>query len=281
MEKMIEKANILIEALPYIRKFYGETFVIKYGGAAMKDARLKESVAQDIVLMKYVGMNPIVVHGGGPDITKMLERLNIKTNFVDGLRVTDEKTMEIVEMVLVGKVNTDIVNLINKHGGKAVGLSGKDGDLIMAKKYLPGGKNIGFVGEVDKINAKVIDTLEKEFIPVIAPVGVDKNGVVHNINADEVASSIAVTLEASKLVILTDVRGVLDKHGKLISTIKISEMQKVIKKNKIGKGMIPKLKGCLDAVKYGVNKVHIIDGRICHALLLEIFTDKGIGTQIY
>lgn len=281
MQKEIKNANVLIEALPYIRKFYGKTFVVKYGGSAMEDPKLKEMVAQDLILMKYVGMNPIVVHGGGPDITRMLEKFKIKSKFVKGLRVTDAKTMEIVEMVLSGKVNQDIVNFINKHGGRAVGLSGKDGDLISAVQHRPGGRNIGFVGEVKKITPHVIATLEKDFIPIIAPIGVDKAGVAYNINADEVASEIAVSLKADKLLMLTDVRGVLGKGGKLIPTIKISELSKTLKGSRISSGMIPKLRESVDAVKRGVGKVHIIDGRIPHALLLEIFTDKGIGTQIF
>lgn len=280
MKHRIEKANILIEALPYIRKFYGKTFVIKYGGAAMENKKIKGSVAQDLILMKYVGMNPILVHGGGQEITRMLNKLKVKTRFVKGLRVTSAKTMEVVEKVLVGKVNKQIVNFINKHGGKAVGLSGKDVGLIKVRRHRPGGRDIGYVGEVQKINTSVINAMGNEFIPIIAPIGLDRSGVPHNVNADEAASEIAVALKASKLLILTDVRGVMGKGGKLISTIKTSEIKKTLKGSRIDKGMIPKLKSCVDAVKRGVNKVHIIDGRIRHALLLEIFTDKGIGTQI-
>ncbi|OIN97419.1 acetylglutamate kinase [Candidatus Desantisbacteria bacterium CG1_02_38_46] len=278
MKRIIERAKIVIEALPYIRKFYGNTFVIKYGGAAMEKADLRESVAKDVILMKYVGMNPILIHGGGPEITLALEKLNKKTKFVQGLRMTDKQTMNVVEDVLVRKINKDIVNLINKYSGKAIGLSGKDASFIRVRRQTPDGIDIGFVGEVEKVNSRFLSALAKDFIPVIAPVGVDEKGIVYNVNADEVASNIASALKADKLIMLTDVRGVLDKKGNLISTIKLKDAKRTM--SAVGKGMIPKLKGCINAVKQGVKKTHIIDGRIPHALLLEIFTDEGIGTQI-
>lgn len=278
MAKIIERANILIEALPYIRKFSGNTFVVKYGGAAMEKKSLRESVAQDVILLKFVGINPILIHGGGPEITRALKKLKKETKFINGLRVTDKQIMNVVEDVLIRKINKEIVNYINKHSGKAIGLSGKDAGFISVKKHMPDGIDIGFVGEVEKVNSRFINAFVKEFIPVIAPIGVDKKGMVYNINADEVASKLAIALKADKLIVLTDVRGVLDKKGNLISTIKVKDVKKAI--SVAGEGMIPKLKGCIEAVKKGVKKTHIINGRIPHALLLEIFTDKGIGTQI-
>ncbi|OIO00045.1 acetylglutamate kinase [Candidatus Desantisbacteria bacterium CG_4_10_14_0_8_um_filter_48_22] len=278
MKKVIERANILIEALPYIRKFRGNTFVVKYGGAAMDKSDLAEKVAQDVILMKYVGINPVLVHGGGPEITRVLKKQNLGTNFIHGLRVTDRRTMEVVERVLVKKINRNIVDYINKHSGKAMGLNGRDAGFLLVKKYMPGGLDIGFVGEVVKVNSRFLSALAKDFIPVIAPVGVDGKGQVYNVNADEAASKIAVALKADKLIMLTDVRGVLDKKGKLMSSISKKNAKKAM--SAAGKGMIPKLKGCFEAVSRGVKKVHIIDGRIPHALLLEIFTDEGIGTQI-
>ena len=278
MQKLIERASILIEALPYIRRFSGNTFVIKYGGAAMEKKNLRDSVAQDIILLKYVGINPILIHGGGPEITRALKKLNKKTKFVRGLRVTDKETMNVVENVLANKINRDIVNYINKHGGKAIGLNGKDASFIRVKKHTPDGIDIGFVGEVERINSSFLRTLAKDFIPVIAPIGVDESGIIYNINADEVSSSIAIALKADKLIVLTDVHGVMDKKGCLISTIKTNNIKKAM--SSVKEGMIPKLKGCIEAVKKGVGKTHIIDGRISHALLLEIFTDKGVGTQI-
>lgn len=278
MHKKIAKANVLIEALPYIRKFQGNTFVIKYGGAAMEKSDLRESVAQDVILMKYVGMNPVLVHGGGPEINKALKKLNKEPKFINGLRVTDGLTMGVVEKVLVGKINAGIVKFINKHSGKAIGLSGRDAGFIRVKKYCPKGIDIGFVGEVVKVNNRFLGSLAKDFIPIIAPLGVDANGMIYNVNADEVASKIAIALKADKLIMLTDVKGVLDKKGELISTIDKKDAGKAL--SAVGKGMIPKLGGCIDAVKKGVKKAHIIDGRILHALLLEIFTNEGIGTQI-
>lgn len=278
MVKLIEKADTLIEALPYIKKFYGKTIVIKYGGHAMENEELKDSFAQDIVLMKFIGINPVIVHGGGPQIDDMLKRLGKKSEFKRGLRVTDAETMEIVEMVLVGKVNKEIVSLINQHGGQAVGLSGRDGGLIKAKKVKA---DIGRVGEVDRINPQVIESLDdSKFIPVIAPVGEGEDGKAYNINADIVAGKIASSLKAEKFILLTDVEGVLDNNKKLISSLDAKKASDAIKKGVIAGGMIPKVECCLDAVKEGVGKAHIVDGRIKHAILLEIFTDKGIGTEI-
>lgn len=278
MVKLIEKADTLIEALPYIKRFYGKTAVIKYGGHAMENEELKDSFAQDIVLMKYIGMNPVIVHGGGPQIDDLLKRIGKKSEFRRGLRVTDDETMEIVEMVLVGKVNKEIVSLINRHGGQAVGLSGRDGGLIEARKVKA---DIGRVGDVVCVDPKVIEALdESKFIPVIAPVGQGKDGKAYNINADIAAGKIASALKAEKFILLTDVEGVLDNDKKLISSLNAKEAQNGIKKGVIVGGMIPKVECCLDAVKEGVGKAHIVDGRMKHALLLEIFTDKGIGTEI-
>lgn len=292
----LDRARILIEALPYIRKYYSQTMVIKYGGHAMVDDNLKKGFAQDIVLMKYVGLNPVIVHGGGPQIGKVLSKLSIKTNFVSGHRVTDQQTMDVVEMVLAGKVNKEIVTTINQHGGQAVGLSGKDAHLITAKKLKimakPDGTegqpgeppeiiDIGLVGEVVAINSRIIKSLiENQFIPVIAPVGVGKDNETYNINADLVAGHVSSSLRAKKLMLLTDVEGVLDENGKLITSIKAGEAEKMIANSAITEGMIPKLQCSLEALNGGVEKVHIIDGRKEHALLLEIFTDQGVGTEI-
>ena len=287
----IDRARVLIEALPYIRRFNGATIVVKYGGHAMVDEKLKHDFALDIILMKYVGMNPVVVHGGGPQIGDFLKRLSIKSEFVDGIRVTDRQTMDVVEMVLVGKVNKEIVTLINQNGGSAVGLSGKDGHLISAKKmkYLKrGGEDqapeiidMGMVGEITSVdNGILVTTMESEFIPVIAPVGSGKEGETYNINADLVAGEIAASLSARKLVLLTDTEGVLDENGILISTLKVEEARELIGEGTIKGGMIPKVKCCLDALSAGVGKAHIIDGRAPHAILLEILTKIGVGTEI-
>jgi acetylglutamate kinase len=272
-----------VEALPYIKQFYGRRVVIKYGGAAMVDCDLKQKVMQDIVLMKYVGMHPIIVHGGGPEITGLLDRLGITTNFIDGLRVTDHETMEVVEMVLGGKVNKEIVAGINASGGKAIGISGKDGELIKACALDPSGR-MGFVGQVDRINPQVIETLiENGYIPVIAPIGVDDSQQSYNINADPVAAAIAVAMNADKLVLLTDVPGLLrDPRDSetLVSVLKVSEVDDYIDQGIIAGGMIPKVQCCVEAVTGGVGRTHIIDGRVAHSILLEIFTDKGIGTMV-
>lgn len=279
----MEKAEILVEALPYIKDFYGKRVVIKYGGAAMIDCELKKKMMQDIVLMKYVGMHPIVVHGGGPEINTLLTRLGIKSEFKNGLRITDAETMEVVEMVLGGKVNKEIVSGINAMGGKAIGLSGKDGNLLQATLAAADG-SLGFVGAVQKVNAQVIETLiENGYIPVIAPIGVDEERQSYNINADLVAAAIAVELNADKLVLLTDVPGLLNDPQdpeSLISILKVSQVQDYIGRGVIAGGMIPKVQCCMESVTGGVGRTHIIDGRIPHAILLEIFTREGVGTMV-
>lgn len=291
MDDFIGKAEVLMEALPYIQRFYGKTFVVKYGGHAMENEELKHSFAQDIVLLKYVGINPVVVHGGGPQIDTVLEKMGITSRYVRGMRVTDQETLDIVEMVLVGKVNKEIVNLINRHGGLAVGLSGKDGGLILARKMNvtvssangapPEIIDIGMVGEIIGINPLVIESLDQnKFIPVIAPVGVGQEGETYNINADLVAGEIAEALHAEKLIMMTDVEGVKDKRGILLSTLKENQARKMIQEGVVGSGMIPKVECCVNALKGGVGKTHIVDGRVKHAVLLEIFTKEGIGTEV-
>lgn len=290
MKRLAEKAAVLIEALPYIRNFYGKTFVVKYGGAAQTEEALKESFAQDVVLLNFIGIHTVIVHGGGPRISKTMEQMGKKPLFIQGQRVTDRETMDIVEMVLAGIINKEIVNLINSHGGKAVGLSGKDGGLIKAKKKLikkisPETQteeiiDIGLVGDVEEVDPSILHTLkEKNFIPVIAPVGYDSNGNTLNINADYVAAAIAGALKAEKLILMTDVEGILDEKGNLISSIKASKAEKLIDKVIKG-GMIPKIQACINALKQGTSKTYIVDGRIEHSLLLEIFTKEGIGTEI-
>jgi acetylglutamate kinase len=293
MEKAIEKASILMEALPYIRKFYGKTVVVKYGGNAMVDESLKESFTRDITLMKYIGLNPVIVHGGGPQIGEVLKSMGIESKFHKGMRITDDATMDVVEQVLVGNVNREIVNYINGHGGKAVGVSGKDGNLIRAEKLPPEKINAvgstseiidwGRVGRVTEIKPSVIQELlynSRRTIPIVAPVGVDEQGQTLNINADYVASSLAQALKAEKLVLLTDVAGVKDKQGKIVSTLSSESAEADIQDGVISGGMIPKVKCALDAIHGGVKTAHIIDGRIQHAVLLEIFTDEGVGTVI-
>ncbi len=291
MEKYLQKAEILSESLPFIRKFYGKTFVIKYGGHAMVDENLQESFARDIALLKFIGINPVIVHGGGPQIGKVLERMGIESSFVQGMRVTDQDTMDVVEMVLVGKVNKNIVNLINQHGGNAVGLSGKDGRLLQAEKLLmydtpkadrpPEILDVGKVGRVAGINPEILRRLDEAgFIPVIAPVGVDDAGETYNINADLVAGAMAAALKAEKLVLLTDVAGVCDLAGELLSSINRREIEALIADGTIKGGMLPKISCCLDALESGVGKTHIVDGRTPHCLLLEIFTPEGVGTEI-
>ncbi len=286
-----ERAKVLIEALPYIQRFNGAIVVVKYGGHAMADDALKHNFALDVILLKYVGMNPVIIHGGGPQIGGFLKRLSIKSEFVDGMRVTDKQTMDVVEMVLVGKVNKEIVNLINSNGGRAVGLSGKDGKLITTRKmqYVRdvGGDqppeiiDMGMVGEITSVDDRVLMCLmESEFIPVIAPVGTSQEGETHNINADLVAGHIASSLKARKLILLTDTEGVLDREGRLISTLKMDEARQLIGDKTIQGGMIPKVNCCLEALNSGVKKAHIIDGRQAHAILLEVFSKIGIGTEI-
>lgn len=282
----LEKANILAEALPYIRRFRGKTLVIKYGGNAMTDEELKAGFAQDIVLLKLVGLNPVVVHGGGPQINSMLEKVGKTGEFVQGMRVTDTETMEIVEMVLGGSVNKEIVNLINQAGGKAVGLTGKDGGFIRARKLFvrsPEGTaiDIGQVGEISEIDASLVQTLENNaFIPVIAPIGVGADGAAYNINADLVAGKLAETLKAEKLLLMTNTAGVLDKEGNLLTGLTAARVDELFADGTIHGGMLPKISSALDAAKNGVNAVHIIDGRVKHALLLEILTAAGVGTMI-
>src|SRR5512137_2556020 len=290
MQKLIEKAKTLMEALPYIRRFSGKTIVIKYGGHAMADEALKKSFALDVILLKYIGINPVIVHGGGPQINETLKRYGIVSEFVKGMRVTDEETMAVVEMVLTGQVNKEVVGYINQHGGRAVGLSGKDGGLLLCRKMLQEVKHddgatemvdIGFVGDVIKVDTTILETLENGgFIPVIAPIGVGLAGESYNINADLVAGRVAEALAAEKLILLTDVAGVKDREGKLLSSIDLSEVSALIDNGSITGGMIPKVTCCVDALQDGVKKAHIIDGRVEHAILLEIFTDVGIGTEI-
>lgn len=276
-------AKILIEALPYIQKFHGKTIVIKYGGNAMIDDALKQSFARDVVLLKLVGMNPVVVHGGGPQISSTLERVGKKSEFVDGLRVTDTETMDIVEMVLGGAVNKEIVNLINSHGGKAVGLTGKDGQMIHATKVSSDKADVdyGHVGKVQSINPEVVRTLEgQQFIPVVAPIGAGTDGHTYNINADSVAGALARTLDAEKLILMTNTPGVLDKESTLLTGLDTKQIQLLKQDGTIQGGMLPKVDCALDAVSGGVKTAHIIDGRVNHALLLEVLTDKGVGTLI-
>ncbi|ACS78905.1 acetylglutamate kinase [Maridesulfovibrio salexigens] len=290
MEHDITRAKFLIESLPYIKEFYGETVVIKYGGNAMIDENLKRAFALNIILLKYIGINPVVVHGGGPQIQKMLSALNIDSHFKSGYRVTDEATMDVVEMVLVGQVNKQIVNLINLNGGKAVGLSGKDGMLIKAEQKelviesetkAPEIIDLGKVGEVTKVNTTLIESLQSEgFIPVIAPVGVDDEGSTYNINADSVAGAVAAAMNAKRLHLLTDVQGLLDADMNLISSLNCREAAEAIDSGVAKGGMIPKLSCCLEAVHSGVEKAHIIDGRVENCVLLELFTKNGIGTEI-
>ncbi|MBF0456881.1 MAG: acetylglutamate kinase [Nitrospirae bacterium] len=287
MNSLIAKAGVLIEALPYIRKFYKKTFVIKYGGAAQTDDKLKEAFASNIVLFNHIGINTVIVHGGGPRISKTMTQMGKSPEFIQGHRVTDKETMDIVEMVLGGLINKEIVSLINRAGGNAVGLTGKDGGLITAaKKLLPSGDfaapiDIGQVGEVTEINPAIIHALGSQgFIPVIAPIGVSKDGDTLNINADFVASAIAGALKAEKLILLTDTPGILDKTGRTISTIRSGDYLSYMKDGTITGGMLPKMSACLEALNAGVGKIHIIDGRIPNSLLLEIFTQEGIGTEI-
>ena len=290
-DSAINIANVLTEALPYIQRFTDRCIVIKYGGHAMVDESLKKDFARDVVLMKLVGLNPVVVHGGGPQIGKLLEELNIKSSFVDGMRVTDSKTMDVVQMVLGGLVNQDIVNLINTAGGNAVGLTGKDAGLIQAKKMViersspeltsPEIIDIGHVGEVEQINQSLLDLLtQSDIIPVIAPIGVGKDGTTYNINADLVAGKIASELKAEKLMLLTHVAGLQDKDGNLISTLSLQEVEALIADGTISGGMLPKIRCAIEAVEKGVKSAQIIDGRVAHAVLLELLTDEGVGTMI-
>jgi len=283
-----QKANTLAEALPYIKRFFDKTIVIKYGGNAMTDPALQDCFARDVVLLKLVGMNPVVVHGGGPQINELLDRLGKKGTFIQGMRVTDEETMDVVEMVLGGQVNKDIVNLINRHGGKAVGLTGQDGNFIRAKKLLmenleiPGEFiDVGQVGDITSIDPSIIEFLDTgDFIPVIAPIGVGAGGETYNINADVVAGKLAEILNAEKLILLTNTPGVLDKAGKLLTGLTPKQIDEMVADGTLSGGMLPKISSALDAARSGVRTVHIIDGRVEHALLLEVLTDEGVGTLI-
>lgn len=293
VQRGIDKAKVLIEALPYIKTFAGKTVVIKYGGAAMTDEALKRSVALDVILMRYVGMQPVVVHGGGPEITRAMEQAGLKPTFISGFRVTDRETMRIVEMVMVGQINQELVALINSSGGSAVGLSGKDGGLIRARKAGPAAAtespagvvepqvDLGFVGEIVAVDERVLLALERDgFTPVIAPTGVDEAGVTYNINADLAAGAIASALQAEKLIFLTDTDGILDGDGALIPTLSRRMVEELIADGVISGGMLPKVRACLAALDKGVGKTHIVNGTIPHALLLEFFTSEGVGTEI-
>ena len=296
VEESIEKAKVLIEALPYMQEFRNKTIVIKYGGHAMVDEHLKRQFALDVILLKQIGINPVIVHGGGPQINNLLDRLGIKPSYVQGMRVTDGETMDVVEMVLVGQVNKQIVGLINHCGGKAVGLSGRDGDLVCAKKLKVKRKkgdetlldappeliDLGRVGQVTKINTGVLESLSRnDFIPVIAPVGVGEDGQAFNINADLVAGAIAGALAAEKMILLTDVPGVKNKAGQLISSLPKNELERLIEDGTIVGGMIPKVRCCEEALRRGVAKTYIVDGRVEHSILLEMFTREGVGTEIF
>lgn len=282
-QKYLDKAEVLIEALPYIQRFHGKVFVVKYGGSAMLDEKLKKQVIEDVVLLKLVGFHPVIVHGGGKEITQWSEKLNIPTSFVSGLRVTDEKALEVAEMVLA-KVNKELVSMVNSLGVKAVGISGKDGSLLQAKKKFVNGQDIGFVGDVCKVDPKIIlDLLEKNFLPVIYPIGIGKDGQGYNINGDEAACAIAKAIKAEKLAYLTDTDGVYKDRNDpetLISELYVDEAETYMEGGEICGGMLPKIRNCVSAIKSGVNRVHVLDGRIPHSLLLEIFTNRGIGTAI-
>lgn len=283
MDELLAKAQVLIEALPYIQRFNRKIIVVKYGGSAMVDEKLKKQVIQDVTLLKLVGFKPIIVHGGGKEISRWVEKVGMEPEFVNGLRKTDEATMEIAEMVL-NKVNKSLVKLVEELGVRSVGISGKDGGLLKVKKKLSGGQDIGFVGEITEVDPKILhDLLEKDFLPIVCPIGMDENYQTYNINADDAACAIAIVVEAEKLAFLTDIEGVYkdpDDKSTLISELTVSEAKDLIGDGFIGGGMLPKLNNCIDAIENGVSRVHILDGRIAHCLLLEIFTNKGIGTAI-
>jgi acetylglutamate kinase len=281
VQALIDKAEVLIEALPYIRRFFDKTIVIKYGGHAMTDPELRASFAVDVVLLKYIGVRPVIVHGGGPQIGETLQRLGLRSSFVDGLRVTDDATMEVVEMVLGGRINREIVELVQRGGGRAVGLTGNDGGMIQVRRRLREGQDLGRVGEVVAVDpAPVHAVAAAGFIPVIAPIGVDASGLTHNVNADEAAGALSRALRAEKLILLTDVEGVKDAAGRLIPQLSEAEARKHMAEGAIREGMIPKVECCLDALRGGVSRAHIVDGRILHAILLEVFTDGGVGTLL-
>ena len=281
MKELIDKAEILIEALPYIRRFAGKAVVIKYGGSAMSDTELQGSFAVDVVLLKSIGLRPVVVHGGGPQIGATLERMGKRSAFVDGLRVTDDETMEVVEMVLGGKVNRGIVDLIQQRGGRAVGLTGSDGGMIRVTQRVVPDRDLGRVGRIVEIDpAPIAAVIDADFVPVIAPIGVDRTGVTHNVNADEAAGAIAVALGAEKLILLTDVEGIRDRDERLIGRLSVDAARKLISEGTIRDGMIPKVECCIAVLEEGVGSTHVIDGRMLHAILLEIFTDGGVGTLL-
>jgi acetylglutamate kinase len=281
VQALIEKAEVLVEALPYIRRFLNKTLVIKYGGHAMTDPELRASFARDVVLLKTIGVRPVVVHGGGPQIEELLRRLGKQSSFVDGRRVTDDATMEVVEMVLGGRLNREIVELVNRAGGRSIGLTGNDASMLQVRRRLVGGRDLGRVGEVVAVDAGPIQAVsDAGYVPVVAPLGVDPDGLTYNVNADEAAGAIARALSAEKLILLTDVEGVKDASGRLVSRLTRDEVRKLIAEGAIQGGMIPKVECCLDALAGGVERAHIIDGRILHAVLLEVFTDGGVGTLI-
>lgn len=285
MEKFHQRAQVLIEAIPYIRRFYGKTFVIKYGGNAMINPEIKKAVILDIILLKYLGLNPVIVHGGGPEISELLKKIGKESAFYHGLRITDGDTMEVVNMVLAGKINKELVALINRFGGKAVGLSGQDGHLLAArKKHLNGQVDLGFVGEVEAVQPDLLHLLmEKSYIPIVATIGVGSDGEIYNINADTVAGELAAALHAEKLIILTDTEGIYENpqdRSSLLSTINIKTAQTMIRQGQIEGGMAPKVEACVYALQQGVSRTHIIDGRRFHTLLLEVLTDQGIGTMV-
>ena len=281
MKALIDKAEVLVEALPYMRRFYDKTIVVKYGGSAMSDEGLRASFAVDVVLLKYIGLRPVIVHGGGPQIGTTLERLGKPSTFVGGLRVTDDETMDVVEMVLGGKVNREIVALIQQGGGRAVGMTGSDGDMIRVTRHLENDRDLGRVGRVVAVNPDAISAVaDAGYVPVIAPIGVDDAGVTHNVNADEAAGAVAAALAAEKLILLTDVEGVRDAAGQRLSQLSVEEARKQIAEGVIRDGMIPKVICCISALERGVGRTHIVDGRVLHAVLLEIFTDGGVGTLL-
>ncbi len=281
MKELIDKAAVLIEALPYIRRFFDKTIVIKYGGAAMKDAELRASFAVDVVLLKYIGLRPVIVHGGGPQIGRALERLGKPSRFVEGLRVTDDETMEVVEMVLGGTVNREIVDLVQRGGGRAVGLTGVDGGMIQVLRRRPGGRDIGRVGAVASVDPGPITAVAAAgFVPIVAPIGIGEDGLTYNVNADEAAGALARALGAEKLMLLTDVEGVLDRDGQLVHQMSVDQARKLVTEGAVEGGMIPKLECCIAAVEAGVPRAHVVDGRMRHAVLLEIFTDGGVGTLL-
>jgi acetylglutamate kinase len=282
MKQLVDKAKVLIEALPYMRRLLGKTIVIKYGGHAMTDADLKASFAADVVLMKHIGVRPVIVHGGGPQIAATLERMGRQSTFVEGRRVTDDETMEVVEMVLGGKINREIVELVQQAGGRAVGFTGSDGGLLRVEKKMINGHDLGRVGHVVSVDPSVVTAaVQADFIPVVAPIGVDVDGKSFNVNADEAAGAISVALKAEKLMLLTDVEGVLDEHGELISELSVDGCRGLISAGTIKGGMIPKMECCIEALSGGVNRTHIVDGRVLHAVLLEVFSDDaGVGTLL-